>query len=185
MQPADAQTETCFGHLARQREYSSGSGSRAMAADCPECRPGGNLPARLSRMTDVRHISSDHEPWPPAVSTSPILHRCSCRSAHRQGRVMSVAHLLVVAALLVSAIAASPSASSAQTRYCSAYSATNTDSARQNYRTCAVSLGAGNTIDLGTCGVSGSQGSGDTFLRLFNPNGQQVMEIVRIRPIAQ
>jgi hypothetical protein len=34
-------------------------------------------------------------------------------------------------------------------------------------------LEAGQTIKLGTCGLVGSGGTGDTFLRLFGPDSEQ------------
>jgi hypothetical protein len=48
------------------------------------------------------------------------------------------------------------------------YSATNTNSATINTANRSVYLKQGQNIQLGTCGVAGSAGSGDTFLRLFN-----------------
>jgi microsomal dipeptidase-like Zn-dependent dipeptidase len=54
------------------------------------------------------------------------------------------------------------------------YSASNTNSAQQNTPTKNVLLSAGQTIQLGTCTVSGSSGSGDTYLRLYGPAGTQV-----------
>ncbi|REG29840.1 microsomal dipeptidase-like Zn-dependent dipeptidase [Archangium gephyra] len=54
------------------------------------------------------------------------------------------------------------------------YSASNTNSAQQNTPTHNVLLNAGQTIQLGTCSVSGASGSGDTYLRLYGPGGTQV-----------
>jgi hypothetical protein len=54
------------------------------------------------------------------------------------------------------------------------FSATNTNSAQQNTVNQTVALTAGQTIQLGTCTVPGSSGTGDTFLRLFNPSGVEV-----------
>ncbi|MBK7533921.1 MAG: S8 family serine peptidase [Myxococcales bacterium] len=54
------------------------------------------------------------------------------------------------------------------------YSATNTNSAQQNTVNQAVTLAAGQTIVLGTCGVTGGTFTGDTWLRLANPSGTQV-----------
>ncbi|QRN94517.1 C-type lectin domain-containing protein [Archangium violaceum] len=54
------------------------------------------------------------------------------------------------------------------------YSASNTASATQNTVNVAVTLQAGQTLTAGTCGISGASGSGDTYLRLYGPNGQQV-----------
>jgi hypothetical protein len=54
------------------------------------------------------------------------------------------------------------------------FSATNTTSATQNYATVSVQLQQGQKIDLGTCGVSGSTFSGDTYLRIYNISGNQV-----------
>jgi Trypsin-like peptidase domain len=54
------------------------------------------------------------------------------------------------------------------------FTATNTNSAQQNTVNQTVALTAGKTIQFGTCTVPGSSGTGDTFLRLFNPSGVQV-----------
>ncbi|GEN09494.1 pre-peptidase C-terminal domain-containing protein [Myxococcus fulvus] len=48
------------------------------------------------------------------------------------------------------------------------YTATNTNSAQQNTATRRVTLGAGQSLTVGTCGLSGSAYDGDTFLRLFH-----------------
>ncbi|KFE62680.1 trypsin domain protein [Hyalangium minutum] len=55
-----------------------------------------------------------------------------------------------------------------------AFSASNTNSAQQNTVNRDVTLAAGQTITLGTCGVSGSSASGDTYLRLYGPAASQV-----------
>jgi len=47
------------------------------------------------------------------------------------------------------------------------YSASNTNSCTQNYSSYSLSLAAGETLNIGTCGVAGSSGSGDTYLRLY------------------
>jgi Zn-dependent metalloprotease len=54
------------------------------------------------------------------------------------------------------------------------YSASNTNSAQQNTVNQNVTINAGQTIQLGTCTVPGSSGTGDTYLRLYNPSGVQV-----------
>jgi vibriolysin len=54
------------------------------------------------------------------------------------------------------------------------YSATNTNSAQQNTINQLVTLAAGKTITLGTCGVTGATFTGDTYLRLFGPAATQV-----------
>lgn len=54
-----------------------------------------------------------------------------------------------------------------------AYSATDTASANQNTVNEALFLKAGQVINLGTCGVPGASGSGDTYLRLFGPDSMQ------------
>ncbi len=54
------------------------------------------------------------------------------------------------------------------------YSATNTNSAQQNTVNQAVTLSAGQSITLGTCGMTGSAFTGDTYLRLFGPTATQV-----------
>ncbi len=50
-----------------------------------------------------------------------------------------------------------------------AYSATNTNSAQQNTVNKTVALTAGQTIKLGSCGLTGSAFTGDTYLRLAGP----------------
>ncbi|MEZ4361741.1 MAG: M4 family metallopeptidase [Kofleriaceae bacterium] len=54
------------------------------------------------------------------------------------------------------------------------YSATNTNSAQQNTVNHVVALNAGDVVTLGTCGVTGSAFTGDTWLRVNNPSGTQV-----------
>ena len=54
------------------------------------------------------------------------------------------------------------------------YSASGTNNATQNTTPYDVSLTAGQTLSFGTCGVSGASGSGDTFLRLYAPDGSSV-----------
>jgi hypothetical protein len=54
------------------------------------------------------------------------------------------------------------------------YSAGATNSATVNTADVYINLSAGQTISLGTCGVNGASGSGDTYLRFFNPSGGQV-----------
>jgi V8-like Glu-specific endopeptidase len=54
------------------------------------------------------------------------------------------------------------------------YNATNTNSAQQNTVNKVVALTAGQKITLGTCGVTGSKFSGDTYLRLFGPGAAEV-----------
>ena len=54
------------------------------------------------------------------------------------------------------------------------YSASNTNSATQNTINFDILLSAGQTLSIGTCGVPGASGSGDTFLRLFDPSNNQV-----------
>jgi hypothetical protein len=54
------------------------------------------------------------------------------------------------------------------------YSATNTSSATVNTANFDLTLAAGQTITLGTCGVAGSSGTGDTFLQLFDPGNANV-----------
>lgn len=58
------------------------------------------------------------------------------------------------------------------------YSAEDTNSA-QNTSTSAqvpVSLAAGETVMIGTCGLTDSFHAGDTYLRLYNPSSVQVAE---------
>ncbi|WPB73768.1 GON domain-containing protein [Archangium violaceum] len=54
------------------------------------------------------------------------------------------------------------------------YSASNTNSATQNTTPYDVTLTAGQTLSFGTCSVAGASGSGDTFLRLYAPDGSHV-----------
>jgi hypothetical protein len=54
------------------------------------------------------------------------------------------------------------------------YSASNTGSANQNTVNVDIPLVAGQTLSIGTCGVPGASGSGDTYLRLFDPFNVQV-----------
>lgn len=51
------------------------------------------------------------------------------------------------------------------------YSASNTNSAQQNTTNVTVNLLAGQTLTVGTCGITGTSASGDTYLRLTGPNG--------------
>jgi hypothetical protein len=55
----------------------------------------------------------------------------------------------------------------------SSYSASNTDNARVNSTDMFFSLLTGHTVTFGTCGVNGASGSGDTYLRLYDPFGIQ------------
>lgn len=54
------------------------------------------------------------------------------------------------------------------------YSANNTNYASQNTINRAVTLAAGQTLTVGTCGVDGASGTGDTYLRLSAPLGSVV-----------
>ncbi len=54
------------------------------------------------------------------------------------------------------------------------YSAANTASATQNTTNYPIQLYQGMVLTFGTCGVSGAGGSGDTYLRLLNPQGSEV-----------
>jgi hypothetical protein len=54
------------------------------------------------------------------------------------------------------------------------YAASNTNSAQQNTVPVQISLNAGDTLTVGTCGLTDSTFQGDTFLRLFDPHGTQV-----------
>ncbi len=55
-----------------------------------------------------------------------------------------------------------------------AFSATNTSSATRGTVNKDVTLTAGQRITLGTCGVTGSAFTGDTYLRLYTSTGTQV-----------
>ena len=68
-----------------------------------------------------------------------------------------------------------PSALSAQpTSGSFTFSASNTGSATQNTTPFDVRLNAGQTLQFGTCSVNGASGTGDTFLRLYAPDGSHV-----------
>ncbi|XXF75652.1 serine protease [Myxococcaceae bacterium GXIMD 01537] len=56
-----------------------------------------------------------------------------------------------------------------------AYSASGTNSAQQNTSNKVIALTAGQKLTLGTCGVTGSAFTGDTYLRLFGPGGTEVV----------
>ncbi|HZH78784.1 MAG TPA: hypothetical protein VEY88_22335, partial [Archangium sp.] len=54
------------------------------------------------------------------------------------------------------------------------YSATNTNSAQQSTTNRTFTLNAGDTLEVGTCGLTGATASGDTFLRVFGVGGTEV-----------
>ena len=54
------------------------------------------------------------------------------------------------------------------------YTASNTSSATQNTTNLDLEIVAGQRLDAGTCGVLGASGSGDTYLRLIDPFGNEV-----------
>ncbi|HEX8701422.1 MAG TPA: hypothetical protein VF815_21525 [Myxococcaceae bacterium] len=54
------------------------------------------------------------------------------------------------------------------------FSARDTAGARRNTASLRVELRAGQIIQLGTCGVAGASGRGDTYLRLYDARGKQV-----------
>lgn len=54
-----------------------------------------------------------------------------------------------------------------------AFSASNTNSAQQNTTNKDISAAAGQVITVGTCGMTGASGTGDTYLRLYGPGGTQ------------
>lgn len=54
------------------------------------------------------------------------------------------------------------------------YGTSNTSNATVNTSNYAVYLFAGQLFTVGTCGVPGSSRSGDTWLRLNNPSGQEI-----------
>jgi hypothetical protein len=57
------------------------------------------------------------------------------------------------------------------------YNASNTNNDTANYAQWAVDITAGFGITVGTCGIAGSSGTMNTYLRLFNPwNSAQVAE---------
>ncbi|REG30671.1 hypothetical protein ATI61_106140 [Archangium gephyra] len=55
------------------------------------------------------------------------------------------------------------------------YTASNTTSATVNTSNKLIALTAGQVLTLGTCGVTGSTFSGDTYLRLYNPSAAEVI----------
>lgn len=55
-----------------------------------------------------------------------------------------------------------------------AFTAINTNDGTINTANHSIFLFARETINVGTCGITGSSGSGDTVLRLLNPTGAQV-----------
>jgi hypothetical protein len=54
------------------------------------------------------------------------------------------------------------------------YSTSNTTSATVNTYNHSVNLYAGQLFTVGTCGVPGASGNGDTYLRLVNTSGQEI-----------
>jgi hypothetical protein len=54
------------------------------------------------------------------------------------------------------------------------YSASGTSSATVNTYNHYVYVPAGRILTVGTCGVAGASGTGDTYLRLNNPSGQEI-----------
>ena len=54
------------------------------------------------------------------------------------------------------------------------YSASNTGSATQNTANFDIVIAAGQTLQIGTCGLPDASGSGDTVLRVFDPSGAEV-----------
>ncbi len=57
-----------------------------------------------------------------------------------------------------------------------AYSASNTNSAQQNTTNRTIALRAGQTLTIGTCGLTGATFTGDTYLRLRGPLNTQVAQ---------
>ncbi|MFP2963876.1 trypsin-like serine peptidase [Myxococcus sp. 1LA] len=56
------------------------------------------------------------------------------------------------------------------------YSASNTNSAQANTTNHSIALRSGQTLTIGTCGLTGATFTGDTYLRLRGPAGAQVAE---------
>jgi hypothetical protein len=54
------------------------------------------------------------------------------------------------------------------------YRVSGTDSAQTGTRDVSVYLYAGQLFTVATCGVAGASGSGDTYLRVNNPSGQEI-----------
>lgn len=54
------------------------------------------------------------------------------------------------------------------------YSASNTSNATTNTSNYSVYLKGGRVLTVGTCGLDGASGNGDTILRINNPSGQEI-----------
>jgi hypothetical protein len=54
------------------------------------------------------------------------------------------------------------------------YSTSNTNSATINTINSSTYLLPGQVVSVGTCNITGGSGTGDTFLRLYNPSGVAV-----------
>jgi hypothetical protein len=54
------------------------------------------------------------------------------------------------------------------------FNVTNTNSAQQNTKNVVITLNPGDTVEVGTCGLEGASGTGDTYLRMVDAAGNQV-----------
>jgi hypothetical protein len=54
------------------------------------------------------------------------------------------------------------------------YEASNTNDAQENTHNYSLYLYAGQVFTVGTCGVPGASGSGDTYLRIKDPSGTEI-----------
>lgn len=87
----------------------------------------------------------------------------------------SVSQSLTLRAGCYSTTACSGTIGISEARLMGSYSASNTSNAQLNsYDYVYTYMYPGYTYVIGTCGVPGASGSGDTYLRLFDPNGVQV-----------
>jgi hypothetical protein len=83
-------------------------------------------------------------------------------------------HAFVIAAATAILVLSGLSAGVAFASNSFSYTASNTNSAQQNTVNQSIALNAGDQLSIGTCGVTGSTFTGDTYLRLRNPSGTQV-----------
>lgn len=97
-----------------------------------------------------------------ANPTSPIAQTCTV--ANSSGTVVGSN----VTNVTVTCTGAPPSSGSFS------YGAANTNSATQNTSNFDISIVAGQILTIGTCGVPGSSGTGDTYLRLFDASSTEV-----------
>jgi len=66
------------------------------------------------------------------------------------------------------------SSASSSVSQCSAYNASNTNYGQQNYEVCNIYACPGDTLRMSMCSADGGSCSGDTYLRLVSPTGQEL-----------